>query len=64
MTDKKKTNERRTEKVGKGQYGSPIMDKTLRTIRSEIEKNKEGIIPDVTLIIDTNILADRCMVSR
>jgi hypothetical protein len=34
------------------------MDKTLRTIRSEIEKNKEGIIPDVTLIIDTNILAD------
>ena len=34
------------------------MDKTLRTIRSEIEKNKEGIIPDVTLVIDTNILAD------
>ena len=34
------------------------MDKTLRTIRSEIEKNKEGIIPNVTLIIDTNILAD------
>ena len=34
------------------------MDKTIRTIRSEIEKNKEGIIPNVTLIIDTNILAD------
>ncbi|MEA3281772.1 MAG: hypothetical protein U9Q68_04305 [Euryarchaeota archaeon] len=34
------------------------MDKTLRTIRSEIEKDKEGIIPDVTLVIDTNILAD------
>jgi len=34
------------------------MDKTLGTIRSEIEKNKEGIIPDVTLVIDTNILAD------
>jgi hypothetical protein len=34
------------------------MDKTLRTIRSEIEKDEEGIIPDVTLVIDTNILAD------
>ena len=34
------------------------MDKTIRTIRSEIEANKEGIIPDVTLVIDTNILAD------
>ena len=34
------------------------MDKTLRTIREEIRKNREGIIPALTLVIDTNILAD------
>ena len=34
------------------------MDKTLRTIREEIRKNREGIIPSLTLVIDTNILAD------
>jgi len=56
--DQQKTNERRTEKIGKGERGCPIMDKTLRTIRSEIENGKEGIIPDVTLVIDTDILAD------
>ena len=32
------------------------MDKTIRTIRSEIEKDKEGIIPDVTLVIDTTYI--------
>ncbi len=34
------------------------MDKTLRTIGEEIRKNREGIIPALTLVIDTNILAD------
>ena len=34
------------------------MDKTLRTIREEIRKNREGTIPALTLVIDTNILAD------
>ena len=34
------------------------MDKALRTIREEIRKNREGIIPTLTLVIDTNILAD------
>ena len=34
------------------------MDKTLRTIREEIRKNREGNIPLITLVIDTNILAD------
>lgn len=34
------------------------MAKTIRTIRSEIEKDKGGIIPDVTQVIDTNILVD------
>jgi len=34
------------------------MDKTLRAIREEIRKNREGNIPRITLVIDTNILAD------
>ena len=34
------------------------MDKTLRTIREEIGKNREGTIPLITLVVDTNILAD------
>ena len=34
------------------------MDKTIRTIRHEIGKDREGIIPSLTLVIDTNILAD------
>jgi hypothetical protein len=34
------------------------MDKTLRTIREEIRKNREGNIPLITLVVDTNILAD------
>ena len=34
------------------------MDNTLRTIREEIRKNREGNIPALTLVIDTNILAD------
>ena len=34
------------------------MDKTLRTIREEIRKNREGNIPLITLVADTNILAD------
>ena len=31
------------------------MDKTLRTIREEIRKNREGNIPALTLVIDTNV---------
>ena len=34
------------------------MDKTIRTIRHEIGKDREGAIPTLTLVIDTNILAD------
>ena len=34
------------------------MDKTLRTIREEIRENKAGNIPSITLLVDTNILAD------
>ena len=34
------------------------MDKTIRTIRNEIGKDREGVIPTLTLIVDTNILAD------
>ena len=34
------------------------MDNTLRTIREEIRKNREGNIPLITLVVDTNILAD------
>ncbi|KAF5432749.1 hypothetical protein C5S39_03025 [Candidatus Methanophagaceae archaeon] len=33
------------------------MDKTLRTIREEVRKNREGNIPLITLVVDTNILA-------
>lgn len=34
------------------------MDKTLRTIREEIRKNRKGNIPLITLVVDTTILAD------
>ena len=34
------------------------MDSTLGTIREEIRKNREGNIPTLILVIDTNILAD------
>lgn len=34
------------------------MDKTLRTIREEIGANREGNVPLITLLVDTNILAD------
>ena len=34
------------------------MDKTLRTIREEIKENRAGNIPSITLLVDTNILAD------
>ena len=34
------------------------MDKTIRTIRQKIGKDREGVIPTLTLVIDTNILAD------
>ena len=34
------------------------MDKTIRTIREEIRANREGNVPLITLLIDTNILAD------
>jgi len=34
------------------------VDKTLRTIREEIRKNREGNVPLITLVVDTNILAD------
>ncbi len=34
------------------------MDKTLRTIREEIKETRAGNIPSITLLVDTNILAD------
>jgi len=34
------------------------MDNTLRTIGEEIRKNREGIIPALTLVIDINILLE------
>lgn len=34
------------------------MDKTLRTIGEEIKENRAGNIPSITLLVDTNILAD------
>ncbi|RLG23370.1 hypothetical protein DRN76_05455 [Methanosarcinales archaeon] len=34
------------------------MDKTIRTIREEIRANRAGNIPSITLLVDTNILAD------
>ena len=34
------------------------MDKTIRTIRKTITEAKNGIVPAIVLIVDTNILAD------
>lgn len=34
------------------------MDQTIRTIRQETRKTGEGILPDIVLVVDTNILAD------
>jgi len=34
------------------------MDKTIRTIRETITEVKNGIIPTIVLVVDTNILAD------
>ena len=34
------------------------MDQTIRTIRQETRKAGEGILPDIVLVVDTNILAD------
>ncbi|RLG22327.1 hypothetical protein DRN77_06250 [Methanosarcinales archaeon] len=34
------------------------MDKTIRTIRKAITEAKNGVIPAIVLVVDTNILAD------
>ena len=34
------------------------MDKTIRTIRKTITEAKNGIVPAIILVVDTNILAD------
>ena len=34
------------------------MDKTIRTIRETITEVKNGVIPTIVLVVDTNILAD------
>ena len=34
------------------------MDKTIRTIRKTITEDKNGVVPAIVLVVDTNILAD------
>jgi len=58
LYEREEVNARRVEKFSAGRRWCTIMDKTIRTIRDEIGKDREGVIPSLILVIDTNILAD------
>ena len=49
---------RGTKEEGKGSMGSAGVDSAVRTVRQKIGEIREGVLPSVILVIDTNILAD------